>query len=144
MVNVDRSSASSRTWILTLNDGLLKTATSHVVDNGSAGVSPDVFEQGLLAMPQKYLRMMVARWTEEAPSDAGSSEETAAGDRGEVVSLTFATRINVQDRHVLILKDVFHSGVTENYLITHLSQQRPASMAHRCRAHGDRDTGRAS
>jgi len=53
---------------------------------------------------------------------------TAAGDRGEVVSLTFATRINVEDRHVLILKDVFHSGVTENYLITHLSQQNPASI----------------
>ena len=53
---------------------------------------------------------------------------TAAGDRGEVVSLTFATRINVEDRHVLILKDVFHSGVTENYLITHLSQQKPASI----------------
>ena len=53
---------------------------------------------------------------------------TAAGDRGEVVSLTFATRINVEGRHVLILKDVFHSGVTENYLITHLSQQNPASI----------------
>ncbi|MGD8395772.1 MAG: hypothetical protein PVF43_09885 [Candidatus Eiseniibacteriota bacterium] len=37
----------------------------------------------ILTMPQKYLRMMVARWTEEAGSDAGSSEETAAGDRGE-------------------------------------------------------------
>ena len=44
------------------------------------------------------------------------------------MSLTFATRINVEDRHVLILKDVFHSGVTENYLITHLSQQKPASI----------------
>jgi len=53
---------------------------------------------------------------------------TAAGERGEVVSLTFATSINVEDRHVLILKDVFHSGVTENYLITHLSQQKPASI----------------
>ncbi|MGD8441362.1 MAG: phosphoribosyltransferase family protein [Holophagae bacterium] len=53
---------------------------------------------------------------------------TAAGERGEVVSLTFATRINVTGRHVLILKDVFHSGITENYLITHLSQQKPASI----------------
>jgi hypoxanthine phosphoribosyltransferase len=53
---------------------------------------------------------------------------TATGERGEVVSLTFATRINVEGRHVLILKDVFHSGVTENYLITHLSQQKPASI----------------
>ncbi len=41
---------------LALNNGLLKTATSHVVNNASAGISPDVFEAGLLAMPQKYLR----------------------------------------------------------------------------------------
>jgi len=53
---------------------------------------------------------------------------TAAGDRGEVVSLTYATRINVEGLHVLVLKDVFHSGITENYLITHLSQQKPASV----------------
>ncbi|MCP4899632.1 MAG: hypoxanthine phosphoribosyltransferase [bacterium] len=52
----------------------------------------------------------------------------SAGDRGEVVSLTYATHFNVQDKHVLILKDVLHSGVTENYLITHLSQQHPASI----------------
>ncbi len=51
------------------------------------------------------------------------------GDRGEVVNLTYATHIDVTGRHVLILKDVFHSGVTENYLITHLSQQKPASTA---------------
>jgi hypoxanthine phosphoribosyltransferase len=53
---------------------------------------------------------------------------TSMGDRGEVVSLTYATHFSVQGRHVLILKDVLHSGVTENYLMTHLSQQRPASM----------------
>jgi hypoxanthine phosphoribosyltransferase len=51
------------------------------------------------------------------------------GDRGEVVNLTYATHIDVSGRHVLILKDVFHSGVTENYLVTHLSQQKPVSMA---------------
>jgi hypoxanthine phosphoribosyltransferase len=50
------------------------------------------------------------------------------GDRGEVVNLTYATHIDVSGRHVLILKDVFHSGVTENYLIPHLSQQKPASI----------------
>ncbi len=53
---------------------------------------------------------------------------TASGERGETVSLTYATHFNVRDRHVLIIKDVLHTGVTENYLITHLSQQRPASM----------------
>jgi len=54
--------------------------------------------------------------------------EASSGDRGEVVHLTYATHIEVSGRHVLLLKDVCHSGVTENYLITHLSQQRPASI----------------
>ncbi len=49
-------------------------------------------------------------------------------ERGEVVSLTYATHFDVRDKDVLILKDVFHTGVTENYLLTHLSQQNPASM----------------
>ena len=53
---------------------------------------------------------------------------TAAGDHGEVVSLTCATQVEVRGRNVLVLKDVFHSGITENYLITHLSQQNPASV----------------
>ncbi len=53
---------------------------------------------------------------------------TTKGDRGEVVQLTYATHFDPTGRHVLILKDVLHSGVTENYLITHLSQQRPASI----------------
>ena len=52
----------------------------------------------------------------------------STGDRGEIVNLTFATHIDVSGRHVLVLKDVCHSGVTENYLITHLSQQRPVSI----------------
>jgi hypoxanthine phosphoribosyltransferase len=53
---------------------------------------------------------------------------SSIGAHGEVVSLTFATQVEVTDRHVLVLKDVFHSGITENYLITHLSQQNPASI----------------
>ncbi len=53
---------------------------------------------------------------------------TSRADRGEVVSLTYATHFDVHGRDVLILKDVFHTGVTENYLLTHLSQQNPASM----------------
>ncbi|GMQ91699.1 MAG: hypothetical protein BMS9Abin11_1010 [Gammaproteobacteria bacterium] len=43
---------------LALNDGLLKTAVSNIYDNASAGINPDVFEQGLLTMPQKYLRVL--------------------------------------------------------------------------------------
>jgi hypoxanthine phosphoribosyltransferase len=50
------------------------------------------------------------------------------GERGEVVQLTYATQVDVRDRHVLVLKDVVHSGITENYLITHLSQQHPKSI----------------
>ena len=53
---------------------------------------------------------------------------SSTGAHGEVVNLTFATQVDVTNRHVLILKDVLHSGVTENYLITHLSQQNPASI----------------
>jgi hypoxanthine phosphoribosyltransferase len=56
------------------------------------------------------------------------SVSSSIGAHGEVVSLTFATQVDVSDRHVLILKDVFHSGITENYLITHLSQQNPATI----------------
>ena len=56
------------------------------------------------------------------------SVTSSIGVHGEVVSLTFATQVDVSDRHVLILKDVLHSGVTENYLITHLSQQNPATV----------------
>jgi hypoxanthine phosphoribosyltransferase len=56
------------------------------------------------------------------------SVTSSIGSHGEVVSLTFATQVDVSGRHVLVLKDVFHSGVTENYLITHLSQQNPASI----------------
>lgn len=41
---------------LALQDGWLKRFTSNVVDNASAGVSPDLFDSVLLALPQKYLR----------------------------------------------------------------------------------------
>lgn len=41
---------------LALQDGYLKRMTSHVVNNASAGVSPAMFQSGMLAMPQKYLR----------------------------------------------------------------------------------------
>ena len=56
------------------------------------------------------------------------SVSSSVGAHGEVVSLTFATQIDVSGRHVVVLKDVLHSGVTENYLITHLSQQNPATI----------------
>ena len=42
--------------LLALQDGWLKRMTSHVVNNASAGVSPTMFQSGMLAMPQKYLR----------------------------------------------------------------------------------------
>lgn len=63
----ERAAIDFEEWILTgdtasadaylaLNDGLLKTATTNVVDNASAGISPDLFATGMLAMPQQYLR----------------------------------------------------------------------------------------
>lgn len=41
---------------LKTKDGFLKRMSGNVIDNANAGVSPDLFDQGLLAMPQKYLR----------------------------------------------------------------------------------------
>lgn len=48
--------------------------------------------------------------------------------RREVIELTYATHVHLEGTHALILKDICHSGVTENYLLTHLAQQRPASL----------------
>lgn len=42
--------------MMALTDGIMKKATSHVADNLGAGVSPDLFENAMLALPQKYLR----------------------------------------------------------------------------------------
>jgi hypoxanthine phosphoribosyltransferase len=47
---------------------------------------------------------------------------------GEAIDLTYATHVNLSGVNALILKDICHSGVTENYLITHLAQQHPASL----------------
>ena len=51
-----------------------------------------------------------------------------ADDRGERIDLTYATHVKLAGANALILKDICHSGVTENYLITHLAQQSPASL----------------
>jgi len=48
--------------------------------------------------------------------------------RGEVIELVYATNVHLEGAHAIILKDICHSGVTENYLLTHLAQQRPASL----------------
>lgn len=48
--------------------------------------------------------------------------------RGEIIELSYATQVHIQGVHALILKDICHSGVTENYLVTHLAQQQPASI----------------
>lgn len=41
---------------LAAKDGFLKQMGGNVIDNGNAGISPELLDQGLLAMPQKYLR----------------------------------------------------------------------------------------
>lgn len=41
---------------LALQDGWMKRASVHVLDNLDAGVSPDTFASALLQMPSKYLR----------------------------------------------------------------------------------------
>jgi hypothetical protein len=45
---------------LALADGWMKRMVSHVVDNANAGVSPSMFKNGMLAVPQKYLRNLSA------------------------------------------------------------------------------------
>lgn len=47
---------SSGDAYLAMHDGYLKRMTSNVVDNASAGITPKLGENGLLTMPQKYLR----------------------------------------------------------------------------------------
>lgn len=42
--------------LLCLQDGWIKRLSSHVVDNTSAGISPDLMGDALLALPQKYLK----------------------------------------------------------------------------------------
>jgi hypoxanthine phosphoribosyltransferase len=75
-----------------------------------------------------FLLADLARLIDEPVDYEFVDVSVSPGDRGEIVNLVFATHIDVSGRHVLVLKDVCHSGVTENYLITHLSQQRPASI----------------
>lgn len=41
---------------LGLMDGFLKRMTSNIVNNANAGITPTMLTNGLLAMPQKYLR----------------------------------------------------------------------------------------
>lgn len=48
--------------------------------------------------------------------------------RGEIIELSYATQVNIQGAHAIILKDICHSGVTENYLLTHLAQQDPRTL----------------
>jgi hypoxanthine phosphoribosyltransferase len=47
---------------------------------------------------------------------------------GEAIDLTYATHVNLAGTNALILKDICHSGITENYLATHLTQQGPVSI----------------
>lgn len=48
--------------------------------------------------------------------------------RGEIIELSYATQVQLKGAHGIILKDICHSGVTENYLLTHLAQQDPRSI----------------
>ena len=43
---------------MALQNGWLKRSTSHVADNLSAGINPDLVASALLALPQKYLRYL--------------------------------------------------------------------------------------
>lgn len=45
---------------LALQDGYLKRLVSNVADNASAGISPTMFKNAMLGMPQKYMRNLNA------------------------------------------------------------------------------------
>lgn len=47
---------------------------------------------------------------------------------GEAIDLTYATHFDLTGAHAVILKDICHTGVTENYLMTQLQQQHPAGL----------------
>jgi len=53
-----RGDTGSGDAYLALVDGLVKKATTNVVDNLNAGPNPDMFRDAHLAMPQRYLRNM--------------------------------------------------------------------------------------
>jgi len=54
--------------------------------------------------------------------------ETHPATGGEAIELSYGTHVHLEGAHALVLKDICHSGVTEQYLLTHLSQQGPASL----------------
>jgi hypoxanthine phosphoribosyltransferase len=51
----------------------------------------------------------------------------AAAD-GDIMQIDFTTGFSVKGRHVLLLKDVVHTGITENYLMEHLTDGGAASL----------------
>lgn len=71
---------------LAVKDGLLKQATSHVVDAAGALISKEIFKAGVKAMPSKYLRVRTdfRFWTspdqETEYRDQLADRETSLGD----------------------------------------------------------------
>jgi hypoxanthine phosphoribosyltransferase len=51
----------------------------------------------------------------------------AAGD-GDVLQIDFTTGFAIKGWHVLLLKDVVHTGITESYLMDHLRDGGAASL----------------
>jgi hypoxanthine phosphoribosyltransferase len=104
----------------------------HRLDEVAAQISEDYRDKKLILVGilkgAAFLLADLARLIDRPVDYEFVDVSVSPGDRGEIVNLVFATHIDVSGRHVLVLKDVCHSGVTENYLITHLSQQRPASI----------------
>ena len=72
---------------LALVDGYLKSMTSNVVDNASAGISKTMFKTGIQTMPDQYLRNKAAmrHWVsvnnEVDYRDALANRETTLGDQ---------------------------------------------------------------
>ena len=65
----------------------------------------------------------------------------------EVLQIDFASGFTVRDKHVLLLKDVVHTGVIETYLMDHLQGSRgrlPPPGRHHRQAARSKDQRRRS
>ena len=83
---------------LCLQDGFIKRATAHQVDNAAAGPDDDMITQALLAMPQQYLRYLpqMRAWISQANKikfqASRIKRNTALGDASVVGNLNLISQ----------------------------------------------------
>jgi len=80
---------------------------------GSLFFSADLIR--LLAMPVRIHFIQVSSY--------GASQESSG-----TVSFHFSSSSELEDRHVLLIEDILDTGITLEFLLQHLKQQKPASL----------------